>query len=103
MTQRKPIRVGIMGFGQTGRQIYQLASQSDDVEVVAIADIGKPEILHYLLCSEVDDPQRHELDGNFLANDRFRARLPDQQEPARRLVRRTRAILPSACKPGAVS
>ena len=82
MTQRKPIRVGIMGFGQTGRQIYQLASQSDDVEVVAIADIGKPEILHYLLCSEVDDPQRHELDGNFLANDRFRARLMEIDRPA---------------------
>ena len=56
MTQGKPIKVGIMGFGQTGRQIYQLAAQSDDVEVVAIADIGKPEILHYLLCSEADDP-----------------------------------------------
>ena len=37
-----------MGFGQTGRQIYELASRSEDVEVVAIADIGKPEILHLL-------------------------------------------------------
>ena len=82
MTQSKPIRVGIMGFGQTGRQIYHLASQSDDVEVVAIADIGQPEILHYLLCSEVDDPQRHKLDGNFLANDRFRARLMEIDRPA---------------------
>jgi glyceraldehyde 3-phosphate dehydrogenase (phosphorylating) len=82
MTQSKPIRVGIMGFGQTGRQIYHLASQSDDVEVVAIADIGQPEILHYLLCSEVDDPQRHQLDGNFLANDRFRARLMEIDRPA---------------------
>ena len=30
-----------------------LASRSADVEVVAIADVGKPEILHYLLSSEV--------------------------------------------------
>ena len=73
MTQHKPVRVGIMGFGQTGRQIFELASRSDDVEVVAVADIGKPDILHYLLCSEVDDPKRHRLEGNFLANDRFRA------------------------------
>ena len=75
MSQGKPIRVGIMGFGQTGRQIYELASRSDDVEVVAIADIGKPEILHYLLCSEVDEPGRHELHGNFLVNPQFRTRL----------------------------
>jgi len=71
-----------MGFGQTGRQIYELASRSDDVEVVAIADIGKREILHYLLCSEVDDPGRHQLEGNFLVNERFRARLMEIDRPA---------------------
>lgn len=81
MTEKAPIRVGIMGFGQTGRQIYQLASGSEDVQVVAIADIGKPEILHYLLCSEVDDPQAHRLEGNFLVNDRFRARLVEIDRP----------------------
>lgn len=81
MTQRKPIRVGIMGFGQTGRQIFELASHSDDVEVVAVADIGKPEILHYLLCSEVDDPQRHRLEGNFLVNDSCKARLMEIDRP----------------------
>jgi glyceraldehyde 3-phosphate dehydrogenase len=82
MTQSKPTRVGIMGFGQTGRQIYDLASLSDDVEVVAIADIGKPEILHYLLCSEVKDPQRHQLQGNFLVNPRFKARMMPIDTPA---------------------
>ena len=82
MTEQAPIRVGIMGFGQTGRQIYQLASRSEDVQVVAIADIGKPEILHYLLCSEVDNPQSHRLEGNFLVNDRFRARLVEIDRPA---------------------
>lgn len=56
MAQGKPVRVGIMGFGRTGRQIYELASRSSDVEVVAVADIGKPEILHYLLSSEVKEP-----------------------------------------------
>jgi len=71
-----------MGFGQTGRQIYELASRSDDVEVVAVADIGKPEILHYLLCSEVDDPERHTLQGNFLVNPSFRSRLMQIDRPA---------------------
>ena len=82
MTLAKPIRVGIMGFGQTGRQIYELASRSEDVEVVAVADIGKPDILHYLLCSEVNEPERHELLGNFLVNPRFRARLMGMDRPA---------------------
>ena len=82
MAQHPPIRVGIMGFGQTGRQIFELASRCEDVEVVAVADIGKREILHYLLCSEVDEPERHRLEGNFLVNDRFRARLMEIDRPA---------------------
>jgi glyceraldehyde 3-phosphate dehydrogenase len=82
MNDSRPIRVGIMGFGQIGRQIYDLAERSNDVEVVAIADIGKPEILHYLLCSEVDAPERHQLQGNFLVNARFRARLVQIDRPA---------------------
>ncbi len=82
MSRQQPIRLGIMGFGQTGRQIYELASRSEDVEVVAIADIGAPEILHYLLGSEVNDPERHRLEGNFLVNPRFRARLMRIDQPA---------------------
>ncbi len=82
MTQQAPIRVGIMGFGQTGRQIFELASHSSDIEVVAIADIGKPDILHYLLSSEVEEPERHRLEGNFLVNGRCRARLMEIDRPA---------------------
>tara|TARA_R110002110_G_scaffold415561_2_gene650869 strand:- start:73032 stop:74054 length:1023 start_codon:yes stop_codon:yes gene_type:complete len=82
MSAQKPVRLGIMGFGQTGRQIYDLASRSDDVEVVAIADIGQPSILHYLLCSEVKQPERHELRGNFLCNPKFKARLMQIDTPA---------------------
>ncbi len=69
-------------IGQTGRQLYDLASRSEDIEVVAIADIGKPDILHYLLCSEVEEPQRHQLQGNFLVNPNFRARLMQNDRPA---------------------
>jgi glyceraldehyde 3-phosphate dehydrogenase (phosphorylating) len=82
MTEHKPTRIGIMGFGQTGRQIYDLASRCDDIEVVAIADIGKPDILHYLLCSEVEAPERHQLRGNFLVNPQFRSRLMPIDRPA---------------------
>ncbi len=75
MTSNSKLKLGLMGFGQTGRQIYDLASYSDDIEIVAIADIGQPTILHYLLQSEVSDPNRHELDGNFLRNPAFSSRL----------------------------
>ena len=82
MSTDKPIRVGIMGFGQIGRQIFELASRSEDVDIVAVADIGKAEILHYLLCSEVEEPGRHKLEGNFLVNPRFRTRLMQIDRPA---------------------
>ena len=82
MSKGKPIRVGLMGFGQTGRQIYELASRSDDVEVVAIADIGDPAILHYLLCAEVEESARHTLEGNFLTNEKFSARMMAIDSPA---------------------
>lgn len=81
MADSRPIRIGLMGFGQVGRQVFELASRSEDVEVVAIADIGKPEILHYLLCSEMTDPQRHRLEGNFLVSPNCRARLMQIDRP----------------------
>ncbi len=82
MVSTTPTRVGIMGFGQVGRQIYDLAANSDDIVVTAIADIGQPDILHYLLCSEVDEPDRYQLQGNFLVNDRFKTRVAPIDRPA---------------------
>lgn len=81
MDTASPTRVGIMGFGQVGRQIYDLAANSDDIEITAIADIGQPDILHYLLCSEVERPERYHLQGNFLVNDRFKTRVAPIDRP----------------------
>lgn len=47
-----------MGFGRIGRNLYRLASETDDVHIAAISDIGSPEILHYLL-------QRDSIHGSF--------------------------------------
>ncbi len=47
-----------MGFGRIGRNLYRLASETDDVLIAAISDIGSPEILHYLL-------QRDSIHGTF--------------------------------------
>lgn len=75
MTNKRPIRVGLMGFGQIGRQIYDLAACSDDVEIPVISDIGDPDILHYLLCSEVEDATEYSIDGNYLYCPRFKTRM----------------------------
>lgn len=82
MSAKRPLRLGLMGFGQTGRQLYDLASQGDDVDIVAIADIGKPQILHYLLQSEVADPDDYFLEGNYLVGPAGRARLMSTDQPA---------------------
>jgi len=82
MSTDRPVRLGLMGFGQTGRQLYDLASQRDDVTVIAIADIGKPQILHYLLQSEVARPADYLLDGNYLVGPGGRSRLMSTDQPA---------------------
>jgi len=74
------IQVGLMGLGQIGRHLYQLAAESDDLEIVAIADIGKPEILHYLLKSDTDAAQC-ELHDNYLVNEKFRTRMLQIAKP----------------------
>jgi len=75
MSDSRPLRLGIMGFGQTGRQLYDLAADADDLQVIAIADVGKPDILQYLLQSESAQPERFGLDGNFLTTPNQRTRL----------------------------
>ena len=82
MSTDRPLRLGLMGFGQTGRQLYDLASAQDDVEIVALADIGKPQILQYLLQSEVANPDRYALEGNYLVGPGGRARLLSTDRPA---------------------
>jgi glyceraldehyde 3-phosphate dehydrogenase len=74
------IRVGIMGFGHVGRQLYQLASRSDDVEVVAVCDVGAPDILHHLLTRDSRTPPS-QLVGNYLENSRFRTRMLRTDQP----------------------
>jgi glyceraldehyde 3-phosphate dehydrogenase (phosphorylating) len=74
-------RVGIMGLGQIGRHLYHLALQQDDVEIVAVADIGKPEILEYLLRSDGVDGPAYKLENNYLVNDKFRTRMLQLARP----------------------
>jgi glyceraldehyde 3-phosphate dehydrogenase len=45
----KKLRVGINGFGRIGRAFFKVASERDDMEVVAVNDLGDIHNLAYLL------------------------------------------------------
>jgi len=74
------IRIGIMGFGQIGRLLYQAASEGDRFEVAAVSDVGRSDILHHLLQRELRD-QKCRLDGNYLDNGAFRTRMLRTDQP----------------------
>jgi glyceraldehyde 3-phosphate dehydrogenase len=42
-------RIGLMGFGRIGRNVFRLLHDRDDLDIVAIADIAEPAALTYLL------------------------------------------------------
>jgi len=43
------VRVGIMGFGQTGRNVFRILASRTDLEVAAICDVVPADQLRYLL------------------------------------------------------
>lgn len=69
------IRLGLMGFGEISRHLYRLCLDDDRIEIVAISDIGEPEILHYLLMSELKEDLEIHRDGNYLISKNGRARM----------------------------
>ncbi len=44
-----PARIGLMGFGRIGRNIFRILQGREDLRVAAISDIADPEALAYLL------------------------------------------------------
>lgn len=48
MSQRT-VRVGLMGFGKIGRNVFRLLHDREHIEVAAIVDIADPSALTYLL------------------------------------------------------
>ena len=74
------IRLGIMGFGLIGRQLYQIATEGERFEVPVVSDIGAPDILHHLLTRDARDPECR-LVGNHLDNDVFTTRMLRTDQP----------------------
>ena len=76
----QPIRVGIMGFGRVGRQLYQLALQDDRFDVVAVSDIGDAGILHNLL-TRTDHDLDVRLEDKYLVSEGGRTRVMSVDRP----------------------
>ena len=75
------IRIGMMGFGQIGRQLYKLALLDERYEVVAISDIGQPEILHHLFDRTMGTAGAIQLEDNYLVSEAGRTRLMPANHP----------------------
>ena len=43
------VKIGLMGFGRIGRNVFRLLYRSDEFRIAAISDIADPEALVYLL------------------------------------------------------
>lgn len=59
------VRLGLMGFGRIGRNVFRLLHGRNDLDIVAIADIAEPEALTYLL-------QYDSIYGRFPADVEYR-------------------------------
>lgn len=44
-----PTKIGLMGFGRIGRNLFRLLYRSEDLRIAAISDVADPKSLEYLL------------------------------------------------------
>lgn len=75
------IRLGLMGFGRIGRQIYKLSLADDAFDIVAISDVGRPDILHHLLTKMLPHNGPVSLEGNYLVGPGGRTRMLQAAHP----------------------
>ncbi|MBC8214470.1 MAG: glyceraldehyde-3-phosphate dehydrogenase [Candidatus Marinimicrobia bacterium] len=71
----KKIRIGIMGFGRIGRIFYTIAQNNPLIDIVAISDIGQPEILHYLLQCDNQQNSNIRIENNYLVSANSKTRM----------------------------
>jgi glyceraldehyde 3-phosphate dehydrogenase len=77
-------RVGLMGFGRIGRNVFRQVVDHPNIEVVAICDIADPEGLVYLLKYDTvfgRFPKPVSLDGGHLVVDGTRIPMLDAKDP----------------------
>ncbi len=79
----RKIRLGLKGFGEIPRHIYRMCLEDDRIDVVAISDIGRPEILTYLISAETKGKSNPKLEGNFLVSSKGKSRFIGGGEPGK--------------------
>lgn len=79
----KKIRLGLKGFGEIPRHIYRMCLEDERIEVVAISDLGRPEILTYLVEAETKGRMKAKLEGNFIVSENGKARFVGGGEPGK--------------------
>ena len=79
-----PTRIGLMGFGRIGRNVFRQLEGSDDLQVAAISDIADPAALVYLLKYDTifgRFPKPVSLDGGELVVEDRRIPILDAAKP----------------------
>ena len=79
----RKIRLGLKGFGEIPRHIYRMCLDDDRIDVVAISDFGRPEILTYLISAETKGKFAPKLEGNFLVSSKSKSRFIAGGEPGK--------------------
>ena len=77
------IRLGLKGFGEIPRHIYRMCLDDDRIDVVVISDLGKPEILSYLVGAETKGKAKVKMEGNFLVSSLGKSRFIGGGEPGK--------------------
>jgi glyceraldehyde 3-phosphate dehydrogenase len=78
------VRVGLMGFGRIGRNIFRISRSIPDIEVVAICDVADPKGLEYLLRFDTVHGRFNEafkVEGGFMYIGGRQIRMLSAREP----------------------
>ncbi|MCM2278464.1 MAG: type I glyceraldehyde-3-phosphate dehydrogenase [Oligoflexia bacterium] len=78
------IKIGINGFGRIGRVVARLAAEREDIEIVGVNDLSKPEqMVHLLKYDSVHGKLGVEarLEGSTLILGKQRIRLTAEKDP----------------------
>ncbi|MEA1882420.1 MAG: glyceraldehyde 3-phosphate dehydrogenase NAD-binding domain-containing protein [Candidatus Marinimicrobia bacterium] len=75
---KKPLRVGLFGFGRIGRNIFRIGHKNPKFDFVAISDLGDVEAMHYLLVRDSIHGSMNDeiaIEGNYLKYNDHSVRL----------------------------
>lgn len=75
---KKPLRVGLFGFGRIGRNIFRIGHKDPKFDFVAISDLGDVEAMHYLLVRDSIHGSMNDeiaIEGNYLKYNDHSVRL----------------------------